>query len=300
MPVDDAYENERSYLCIDLKSFYASVECVARSLNPLTTRLVVTDVRRGSNTICLAVTPALKELGMQKRCRLFEIPEDVDYITAAPHMRHYMDVSATIYSIYLRYISPDDIHVYSIDECFIDATPYLALYSVGARELAARLMQAVLDETGIYATAGIGTNLFLAKVALDVMAKHAPDRIGMLDESEFRQTIWHHRPITDIWNVGPGIAQRLEKHGIRDLAGVALSDPRLLYQELGVNAEYLIDHAWGREPCTIAQIHAHKPASRSLTNGQVLARDYTFDEALVVLREMGTTRKRLSQTCTPH
>lgn len=274
------------YLCIDLKSFYASVECVERGLDPLTTRLVVADPTRSNGTICLAVTPAMKALGVKNRCRVFEIPAGIEYLTAKPCMKHYMEASADIYEVYLRYISPEDIHIYSIDECFIDATPYLELYGKTPRELATMLMDAVREETGIPATAGMGTNLFLAKVALDITAKHAPDGIGWLDEAEFKRQIWGHRPITDIWNIGPGIANRLLKYGARDLEGVTRIPERELYAEFGVNAEFLIDHAWGREPCTIAQIHAYEPQGSSLVNGQVLPCDYTFDEALVVLREM--------------
>ena len=278
---------QKTYLCIDLKSFYASVECVDRGLDPLTTNLVVADKTRGRTTICLAITPAMKRLGIRNRCRLFEIPKSVKYITARPRMRTYMERSADIYSIYLRFVSPEDVHVYSIDECFIDATPYLRLYGMdNARELACRLRDAVLAETGITATAGVGSNLFQAKVALDVTAKHAPDGIGELDDETFREKIWHHRPITDIWNIGPGIARRLAKRGIHDLAGVALTDPTILRREFGVNAEYLIDHAWGQESCTIGQIRAYQPMAHSLSNGQILPEDYTFDDARIVLKEM--------------
>lgn len=283
MPPDTT---SHTYLCIDLKSFYASVECVARGLDPVTTRLVVADPERSQTTICLAVSPAMKQLGVRNRCRLFEIPENIDYIVAKPHMKRYMQVSADIYSIYLRYISPQDIHVYSIDECFIDATAYLALYKTDVRSFANMLMRVVLEETGIPATAGVGPNLFLAKVALDVTAKHAPDRIGFLDETLFRESIWHHRPITDIWNIGPGIARRLAKYRVFDLYGVTQMDVDVLYAEFGVNAEFLIDHAWGVEPCTIAEIQAYEPESTSLGNGQVLPCDYSFEEARVVLREM--------------
>lgn len=276
----------RTYLCIDLKSFYASVECVARGLDPMTTRLVVADPERGQTTICLAITPAMKALGIRNRCRLFEIPEGVQFEIAKPHMRRYMEVSADIYALYLRYVSPQDIHVYSIDECFIDATPYLSLYGMDARGFANLLMGVVLAETGIPATAGVGPNLFLAKLALDITAKHAPDRIGFLDETSFRETIWHHRPITDVWNVGPGIARRLAKYRVFDLFGVTQMDVDVLYDEFGANAEFLIDHAWGVEPCTIAEIQAYEPESTSLGNGQVLPCDYTFAEARMVLREM--------------
>ena len=250
----------RTYVCIDLKSFYASVECVDRGLDPLTANLVVADPDRTEKTICLAITPSMKALGLPGRCRVFEIPEGVRYVMARPRMQRYMEVSADIYSIYLRYVSPEDIHAYSIDECFIDATPYLSLYRMGAKEFAVMLMEAVLAETGVCATAGIGPNLFLAKVALDITAKHAEDHIGYLDQAEFKRSIQTHRPITDIWNIGPGIAKRLAKYGARDLRGV--------------------------EPCTIADIHAYEPSAHSLGNGQVLPCDYSFDEARDVLKEM--------------
>lgn len=278
--------DERTYLCIDLKSFYASVECADRGLDPFTTNLVVADPDRTEKTICLAVSPALKALGLPGRCRVFEIPEHIKYIKARPRMQRYMDVSADIYSVYLRYVSPEDIHPYSIDECFIDATPYLALYHVDAKEFARMLMDAVLAETRVCATAGIGSNLFLAKVALDITAKHVDDHIGVLDQAEFERTVQTHRPITDIWGIGPGIANRLAKHGVRDLRGVCELDERTLYREFGVNAEYLIDHAHGVEPCTIADIRAYEPGAHSLMNGQVLPCDYTWAEARDVLKEM--------------
>lgn len=277
---------ERTYVCIDLKSFYASVECADRGLDPFTTNLVVADPDRTEKTICLAVSPALKAMGLSGRCRVFEIPAGVDFIMAKPRMRRYMEVSADIYSVYLRYVSPEDIHAYSVDECFIDATPYLALYQVSAREFAVMLMDAVLAETGICATAGVGPNLFLAKVALDITAKHVEDHIGFLDQAEFERTIQGHRPITDIWNIGPGIAKRLAKYGVYDLRGVCEMSEATLYREFGVNAEYLIDHAHGVEPCTIADIHAYEPSGHSLMNGQVLPCDYSFDEARDVLKEM--------------
>ena len=274
------------YVCIDLKSFYASVECVARGLDPFTTNLVVADPDRTQTTICLAITPAMKELGIRNRCRVFEIPPHVSYIKAKPRMKLYMQVSAQIYKIYLRYISPDDIHVYSIDECFINVDPYLDLYHTNEFKFAEFLMDKVLEETGICATAGVGTNLFLAKVALDITAKHSPSHIGFLDEERFKKEIWHHRPITDIWNVGPGIARRLEKYGVMDLHGVTRLNPDTLYKEFGVNALYLIDHAHGKEPCTIKDIHNYKPQSSSLASGQVLPCAYTYEEGLTVLKEM--------------
>lgn len=279
-------EQERTYVCIDLKSFYASVECVARGLDPMVARLVVADPDRTVTTICLAVSPALKALGVRNRCRLFEVPETIDFIVAKPRMRAYMQASADIYGVYLRYVSPDDIHPYSIDECFIDATAYLGLYDMTAREFAGALRDAVRAETGIPATVGIGPNLFLAKVALDISAKHADDGIGELDERRFREQIWPHRPITDIWNIGPGIARRLASYRVYDLGGITEMSPAVLYREFGVNAEYLIDHAWGLEPCTIAEIKAYRPSSTSLMNGQVLPCGYSFDDGLMVLREM--------------
>lgn len=284
----DPVDTGRIYLCIDLKSFYASVECADRGLDPFTTNLVVADPSRGDGTICLAASPAIKALGVSSRARVFEIPKDIEYIKAPPRMKRYMEVSAQIYGIYLQRISAQDIHVYSIDECFIDATPYLKLYGTDARSLAKLLMKDVRDQTHICATAGIGTNLFLAKVALDVTAKHVDDHIGFLDEREFRRKIWHHRPITDIWGIGPGIARRLLQYNVRDLAGITQIDERFLHKEFGVNAEYLIDHAWGYEPCTMADIHAYRPHGHSTSNGQVLMRDYSAAEARTVLREMAT------------
>ena len=277
---------EKTYICIDLKCFYASVECIDRGLDPFKDRLVVADPERSNTTICLAITPAMKALGVKNRCRVFEIPPGITYIMARPRMRLYMKKSADIYAIYLRYVSPEDVHVYSIDECFIDATPYLDLYDMDARDFARLLMDAVRAETGICATAGVGTNLFLAKVALDITAKHALDNIGFLDEVAFKREIWFHRPLTDIWSIGPGIAGRLARYGARDLAGVAALSKETLYREFGVNAEYLIDHAWGQEPCTIAEIQHYKPEGHSMTNGQVLPGDYTFEEARLVLKEM--------------
>ena len=277
---------ERIYICIDLKSFFASVECVARGLDPFTANLVVADPARERGTICLAVSPAMKALGVKNRCRVFEIPSHIKYIMAKPRMRLYMERSAQIYSIYLRYICPEDIHVYSIDECFIDATDYCKLYRTDAHGVGRLLMDAVMRETGIAATVGIGTNLFLAKVALDITAKHSPDRTGFLDEEGFRRTIWHHRPITDIWNIGEGIAKRLSRMGIFDLYGVAHTNEKALYHAFGVNAELLIDHANGHESCTIADIRAYKPKTHSITSGQVLFHDYDFESARIILREM--------------
>lgn len=289
-PVDnfrkESTMSDRMYCCIDLKSFYASVECVERGLNPMTTNLVVADPTRGGGSVCLAITPAMKKLGIKNRCRVFEIPGNVEYITAMPQMKKYMKVSGDIYSVYLRYVSPEDIHVYSIDECFIDITDYLKLYKKTALEFTIMLMDAVFFETGIPASAGIGPNLFLCKVALDVTAKHSPNFIGILDEESFKEKIWTHKPITDIWNIGRGIAKRLERYGIYDLKGVTECPEDLLYKEFGVNAEFLIDHAYGREPCTIKEIHEYKSKSRSISNGQVLFEDYSYEDAFIVLKEM--------------
>ena len=275
-----------AFLCIDLKSFYASVECVDRGLDPFDARLVVADPTRGPKTICLAVSPAMKAAGVRNRCRVFEIPDGLDYTMAQPRMRRYMEVSAAIYALYLRFFSPEDIHVYSVDEVFIDVAPYRALYDVTPRELATRLIDMVRTETGICATAGIGTNLFLAKVALDIGAKHDPANIGELDEGRFKCLIWPHRPITDVWGIGPGIARRLAALGATCLGQVALLPRQVLLDEFGVNGELIHDHAWGIEPCTMAEIHAYRPKAHSTGSGQVLCRDYSFEEARVVLREM--------------
>ena len=278
--------SDKMYCCIDLKSFYASVECVERGLDPMKTNLIVADPTRGSGSICLAITPAMKALGIKNRCRVFQIPKNVEYITAMPQMRKYMEISADIYSVYLRYVSPDDIHVYSIDECFIDMTDYLKLYKKTPLEFTVMLMDAVYNETGICASAGIGTNLFLCKVALDITAKHSPNFIGFLDEKKFKETVWTHRPITDVWNIGRGIAARLERMGIFDLKGVAEFPENMLYKEFGVNAEFLIDHANGREPCTIKDIHEYKSKSASISNSQILFEDYGYNDALTVMKEM--------------
>ena len=274
------------YCCIDLKSFYASVECVDRGLDPFKANLVVADPDRSKGTICLAVSPAMKALGVKNRCRIYEIPDGINYIVAKPRMKLYMDKSAEIYSIYLRYISPEDIHVYSVDECFIDLKDYEKLYGMQPVALSKMLIDEVFRQTGIRATVGIGTNLFLAKVALDITAKHSKDFMGYLDEDLFKKTIWHHRPITDVWNVGPGIAKRLAKYGIHDLYGVATAPEELLYREFGINAELLIDHSKGIEPCTIKDIQSYKTKSSSISHGQVLFSDYSYTDARIILREM--------------
>ena len=316
------------YIAIDLKSFYASVECMERGLDPMTTNLVVADPDRTEKTICLAVSPSLKSYGVPGRPRLFEVVArvrevnanrrwsapgrkllgatydhkilqndpriGVDYIVAPPRMALYIDYSTRIYQVYLKYFSPDDIHVYSIDEVFIDATHYLKTYKKTTRELAETVIKDVLKTTGITATVGIGTNMYLAKVAMDIVAKRmTPDehgvRIAELDEMSYRHILWEHRPLTDFWRVGRGYAKRLESHGIYTMGDVALTsvyDEKLLYKLFGVNAELLIDHAWGYESCQISDIKAYKPQSKSLCSGQVLHCPYRFDGGQIILREM--------------
>ncbi|OUP02904.1 DNA repair protein [Drancourtella sp. An210] len=277
---------ERTYLCIDLKSFYASVECVERGLDPMKARLVVADPNRSEKTICLAVSPALKAMGVPGRCRVFEIPDGIQYEMAEPRMQLYIDYSAEVYGIYLKYIAKEDIHVYSIDEVFIDVTDYLPMYGMTAKELGKLLMQDVLEQIGIPSACGIGTNLYLAKVALDITAKHAEDRIGILDEVLYRKTLWDHRPITDFWRIGKGIAARLEAAGIRTMQEVAEADENLLYKLFGIDAELLIDHAWGRETVEIRDIKAYRPKENSISGGQVLPRDYEFGEGKMIAKEM--------------
>ena len=325
---------DRVYAAIDLKSYYASAECVSRGLDPMTTNLVVADSSRTEKTICLAVSPALKSFGIPGRARLFEVIQQVDslnmqrrlkapggtltgkswditqleadpalsidYIVAPPRMAYYLECSANIYSIYLRYIAPEDIHIYSIDEVFMDLTPYLRTYRLSPRDLVRKMIREVWKTTGITATAGIGTNLYLSKIAMDILAKHAPPdeygvRIAELDELSYRQTLWAHRPLTDFWRVGRGTAKKLEAHGMYtmgDIAQCSLGNPNvyhnenLLYKLFGVNAELLIDHAWGIEPCTIEDIKAYRPASTSLSSGQVLQCPYDSKKAKLIVREM--------------
>lgn len=277
---------KRTYLCIDLRSFYASVECVDRGLDPFSTDLVVADPERSANTICLAVTPSMKAKGVRNRCRVRDIPAGMAYVTAVPRMRRYMEASAEVYRTYLSFVSAEDAWPYSVDECFLDATPYLRLYGTDARTLARRMVAAVRERTGVAATAGIGPNMFLAKVALDITAKHAGDGIGELDEESFRREVWFHRPITDVWGIGPGTARRLARRRIFDLAGVCAERPEVIRSMFGRNSEYLIDHAWGLEPATIADCRSYVPRARSFSNGQVLMRDYSFAEARTVVREM--------------
>ena len=280
---------QKSFICIDLKSFYASVECVERGLDPFKTNLVVADPTRSQSTICLAITPAMKKLGVKNRCRIHEIPAGIEYITAMPRMQLYIDYSARIYSIYLRYVSKEDIHVYSIDECFMDVTNYLSLYHMTEKEMAVELMDAVMKETGITATAGIGTNLYLAKVAMDIVAKHVEDHIGILNEISYRQQLWDHRPLSDFWRIGSRTERKLAGYGIHtmgDIAYTSVTSEEWLYKMFGIDAELLIDHAWGLESCDIHDIKNYHTEEHSLSNGQVLMRNYSFEEAAVVVREM--------------
>lgn len=278
--------DERLYMCIDLKSFYASVECVERKLDPLTTNLVVADPERSEKTICLAISPSMKELGISNRCRIFQIPKSVEYIIAPPRMKLYIDYSAEIYGIYLKYIAKEDIHVYSIDEAFLDVTNYLHMYQMSPKELAKAIMEDILHNTGITATCGIGTNLYLAKIALDITAKHVSDHIGYLTETSYQQLLWNYQPLTDFWRVGAGIAKRLASLGIMTMRDIAHYDEDVLYQIFGIDAELLIDHAWGREPVTIADIKHYKPQNNSLGSGQVLPRDYSLEEGALIVKEM--------------
>ena len=329
----------KTYVAIDLKSYYASAEAVARGMNPLTTNLVVADLSRTEKTICLAVSPSLKAYGIPGRARLFEVVQRVKeinaerfqrarklgvlqkdedgkyqfhgssfdaealaadpglelaYLVAPPRMLYYEQLSTKIFSIYGRTVSPEDIHVYSIDECFIDATPYLELLGLSARDFAMTLVRDVLFATGVTATAGIGTNMYLAKIAMDIVAKHVPPdrdgvRIAELDERSYREQLWCHRPLTDFWRVGPGIARRLEKHGLftmGDVARQSVRDEDVLYKEFGVNAELLIDHAWGWEPSDMQTVRNYRPETTSLSSGQVLAEGYPFDKGRIIVREM--------------
>lgn len=327
-------ENKRIYVAIDLKSFYASVECNERGLDPLTTNLVVADSSRTEKTICLAVSPSLKSYGISGRGRLYEVVQktkelnaqrlrkckkrtfsdtsfndeelirnmnlELSYIVAPPRMALYIEYSTRIYDVYLKYISPDDIHVYSIDEVFIDLTSYLKTYGMTPKELTKKIIRDVLETTGITATAGIGTNLYLCKVAMDIVAKHVkPDNdgacIALLDEERYRRLLWKHKPITDFWRVGRGYAKRLENLGLYTMGDIAKcsiggSDTAynedLLYKTFGINAELLIDHAWGYEPCTIKDIKTYKPQSKSITSGQVLPSPYTYSKTKLIIKEM--------------
>ena len=277
---------QRYYLCIDLKTFYASVECIERGLDPFNTNLVVADESRGKGTICLAVSPKMKMLGVKNRCRIFEIPPTIKYIVAMPRMKKYIEYSANIYAIYLKYFAKEDIHVYSIDEAFMDVTKYLKLYKVNPVELAKIIIKDIFKTYRITATAGIGTNMYLAKIALDITAKHSATNIGYLDEEKYQKELWYHKPLSDFWQIGKGIERRLNKMRIFTMYDVAHADSKRLYKEFGVNAEYLIDHSWGKESCTIADIKKYKPKTNSITNSQVLFEDYSFEKARLVLKEM--------------
>ena len=320
--------SERTYICCDLKSFYASVECLERGLDPLTTNLVVADLSRTEKTICLAVTPSLKAYGISGRARLFEVVQRVkevnaqrkwaapgreltgassndpelkanpalalDYIVAPPRMAHYIDWSTRVYSVYLKHVALEDVYPYSIDEVFIDATNYLDTYKLTGREFARRIILDILETTGITAAAGVGTNMYLAKIAMDISAKHIPAdeygvRVAELDEMSYRRTLWGHQPITDFWRVGKGYAAKLAAHGMYtmgDVARCSVENEDLLYKLFGVNAELLIDHAWGWEPCTMAEVKAYKPENHSIVSGQVLQEPYPATKARIVVREM--------------
>lgn len=296
---------DRCYIAIDLKSFYASVEARDLKLDPLKVNLVVADESRTDKTICLAVSPSLKAYGLSGRSRLFEVRQKakevelrtgkkLEYIVAPPRMARYMEVAAQIYEVYMKFVSEEDIHVYSIDEVFIDATDYLSLYQMTPRQLAVKMIQEVEKETGITATGGISTNLYLCKVAMDIMAKHVDEdengvRIAELSVADYRRLLWEHQPLTDFWRVGPGISRQLRKHGMYtmgDIARVSLNDEQILYKIFGIDAEILIDHAWGYEPCTIADIKAYKPTTNSFSSGQVLQSPYPSEKARIVVREM--------------
>lgn len=277
---------QRQYLCIDFKSFFASVECVERGLDPMTARLVVADPERSEGTVCLAVSPAMKALGVKNRCRFYEIPKHIDFIQASPRMKLYIEYSAEAYGVYLKYVSKDDIYVYSIDEAFLDVTDYLSMYKMTARELGERIRQDVLKTTGIPAAFGVGTNLYLAKIALDITAKHSSDFVGELDEEKYKRELWDHTPITDFWRIGAGTARRLEQKGIYTMRGIANASVETLKGIFGVDYEIALDHANGIEPCTIADIKAYKVQSHSLNSGQVLSRDYSFKESETIVKEM--------------
>ena len=274
------------YFCIDQRSFFASVECVERGLDPMTTKLVVADPERSSNTLCLAITPAMKALGIQNRCRIKEIPSYIEYITAPPRMQLYIDYAAAIHKVFLKYVAPEDIHVYSIDESFLYMTPYLNLYGLPPRELAKKIINDVKESVGTLSTCGIGTNLYLCKIALDILAKHDAEGIAILDEASYREQLWDHQPITDFWRISTGTAGRLSRHGITTMRQITQCTETFLYDWFGIDAELLLDHAWGRESTTIQDIKNYRSKSKSLSNGQVLLRDYTAKEALVIVKEM--------------
>ena len=277
---------QRTYLCIDGKSFYASVECAERGLNPFETNLVVADPDRGKNALCLAISPKLKSLGVKNRCRLSDIPKNIKYEIAIPRMKLYVDYCADIYALYLNYIAPEDIHVYSIDEAFIDITSYLQTYRKDAKSFAQFLMNKIADTLHVPTTAGIGTNLYLAKIALDLTAKKAKDHIGYLTEELYREQLWDHTPITDFWGIAGGKANRLARRNIFTMRDIANAPEDMLYRMFGVDAELLIDHAWGRETCLMSDIKKYKSKSHSVSFSQILPRDYSYEEAAIVIAEM--------------
>ena len=279
-------QKERIYMCIDMKSFYASVECAERNLNPFETNLVVADTTRGKNALCLAITPKMKAQGIKNRCRLSDIPKNVKYEAAMPRMQLYIEYAADIYALYLNYFAPRDIHVYSIDESFIDATCYLESMQMTPQQLAKKLMNEIAEKLHIPSTAGIGTNLYLAKIALDISAKHTKDHLGYLTEELYRETLWDHKPITDFWQVAGGTQRRLERYGIFTMRGIAEAPQEMIYRAFGKDAELLIDHAWGRESCLMEDIKNYRSKSHSVSFSQILPRNYTFDEAKVVMQEM--------------
>lgn len=279
-------KKERIYFCIDMKCFFASVECALLGVNPFETNLVVADESRGKGAICLAISPKMKSLGVKNRCRLFEIPECIQYTIAKPKMKKYIEYAADIYSIYLDYISKDDIHVYSIDESFIDVTDYLKLYKKTPVEMAKMLINEIARKTRIPATCGIGTNMYLAKIALDITAKKTPDHIGYLDEEKYKSELWKHKPLTDFWQISVGVSRRLARMGIFDMKSIATCPEELLYKAFGINAELLIDHSKGKESCTIADIKEYKSNTKSVSFSQILFEDYPYDKARLVVKEM--------------
>lgn len=275
-----------TYICIDLKTFFASVECVERGLDPFKTDLIVADIARSKGAICLAISPKMKERGIKNRCRVYEIPRDVKPIVAKPRMKKYIEYAAKIYGIYLDYFSKEDIFVYSIDEVFIDATTYLKAYKKNEVCLAKDIIEEIYRRTGICATAGIGTNMYLAKIALDIISKHNKSHIGYLNEKLYKEKLWEYKPISDFWQVGKGIESRLYKHHLKTMKDIANCNPNILYKEFGINAEILIDHSLGKESCTLKEIKEYKPKSSSISHSQILFRNYNYKEARVVLIEM--------------
>ena len=273
-------------MCIDLKTFFASVECVERKLDPFKSDLVVADPSRGDGAICLAISPKMKLRGIKNRCRMWEIPKNIHPIIAKPRMKKYRDYSIYINTIYLDYVNEEDWFAYSIDECFIDATPYLNYYKMTPKEFAKMLIDAVYKKTGITAAAGIGTNMYLAKIALDITAKHSKDNIGYLDENLYKEKLWHHTPLTDFWQIGKGIERRLFNLHLKDMYDISKCEESALYKEFGINAEILIDHSKGIEPCTIKDVKDYKPKSNSISNTHVLEKDYNFEDARNILIEM--------------